>query len=107
MHLHIRIFFVSRLNSLMYATTRSTSTTYEYLHSSFRIPHTKNLFLIPTVLRDWDIIRYYSMHYTRRYHLCRHNGSLFDIKWRIKFSCKINFTTISFISGERMRKGRL
>jgi hypothetical protein len=52
-----------------------------------------------------DIILRSFMHYMTRHLLCRHNGSLFDIKWRIKFSCKINFTTISFISEERMSKG--
>ena len=67
----------------------------------------KSMLLNRTVIRHLDITLCSFMHYTTKHHLCRHNGSLFDVKWRIKFSCKINFTAVSFISGERMRKGRL
>jgi hypothetical protein len=67
----------------------------------------KSMLLNRTVIRQLDITLCSFMHYTTKHHLCRHNGSLFDVKWRIKFSCKINFTAVSFISVERMRKGRL
>jgi hypothetical protein len=97
---------LSRRKNLRCMTKCFTRAEHVGTWSKTRALSSKSMLLTRTVSHV-DIILCSYMHYTTKHHLCRHNGSLFDIKWRIKFSCKINFTTVSFISGERIRKGRL